>query len=77
MLRLWLLVAAGSALSCSLITKFDQDGQPCDPNASDPAASCLSDAGYTCVGGFCTKSVAAGGSDSGFDAGYKGAGDGG
>ena len=66
MRRLRLLVIASLFAGCSLMTKFDQDGQPCDKNEPNPLLSCLSDAGYTCVNGYCKKgAVDAGQADGG------------
>ena len=76
MRRLWMFVFASLGVGCSLITKFDQDGQPCDKTERNPAQSCLSDAGYTCVSGFCKKGPGSG-ADGGVDAGIDGGLDGG
>ncbi len=51
-----LVVAAALAFAagCSLLTSFDPEGQPCEAGA--PAGQeCLTDAGFTCVAGFCTR----------------------
>lgn len=78
MRRLRFLVIASLFVGCSLMTKYDLDGQPCDKNEPNPLLSCLSDAGYSCVNGFCTKGTAttdgggtvdSGGFDGSFDAG--------
>jgi hypothetical protein len=68
MRRLKFLVLASLFVGCSLMTRYDQDGQPCDKSELNPALSCLSDAGYTCVSGFCKKGTATS-SDGGLDAG--------
>jgi len=85
MRRLRFLVIASLFVGCTLMTKYDPDGQPCDLNEPDPLLSCLSDAGYTCVSGLCKKGTApgtdggadAGRADSGTDAGRDGGFDGG
>lgn len=41
--------------ACTLLTHFEPDGQPCDPGQTDPYLQCLSDAGYSCVAGFCRQ----------------------
>jgi hypothetical protein len=40
---------------CSVLTTYDVEGQPCDKNEPNLALSCLSDAGFICVDGFCKK----------------------
>jgi hypothetical protein len=68
-------VAAAFALagSCTLITNFDPEGQPCDNAEADPSLKCLTDAGYHCdpTTLLCTKKGTAGtgGGDAGSDAG--------
>ena len=69
MRRLRFLIVASFFIGCSLMTKYDQDGQPCDPKEPNLTLSCLSDAGYVCVGGFCKK-----GALPPEDAGFKDAG---
>ncbi len=50
-----LLLAALAALAaCTFLTAFDPEGQPCDVGAP-PGAQCLTDAGYFCVAGKCSK----------------------
>ena len=66
MRRLRFLVIASLCVGCTLLTKYDPDGQPCDLNEPDPLLSCLSDAGYACVNGLCKKGA---GKDGGFDGG--------
>ena len=68
MRRLRVLLIGSSFAACSLVTTFDVDGQPCDKNEPNPALSCLSDAGYACVNGFCKKGKPTG-SDGGLDGG--------
>ncbi len=65
MRRLRVLVIGTALAGCSLITKFDQDGQPCDKSEPNPALTCLSDAGYACVDGFCKRSPTSGTQDAG------------
>ena len=78
MRRVRFLFFATAAAGCSVLTTFDIDGQPCDKNEPNPALSCLSDAGFVCVGGFCKKGSLPGAADGGFDAGLDaGATDGG
>ncbi len=51
----WLVLLFGLvAAGCTLLTSFDPEGQPCDP-AARGNDQCLSDAGYVCVGGVCTR----------------------
>ena len=81
MKRVLTLSLALAAAGCTLLTRFDPDGQPCDPGAP-PAMQCLTDAGYFCSAEkICTRSgtavVDAGqGNDAGatFDAGAADAG---
>ena len=54
------------AASCTLLTSFDPEGQPCNPGASTIADQCLP--GYGCVDGACRKG-AVGKLDAGVDAG--------
>ena len=76
MRRMRFVVIGSLFLGCSLLGKYDQDGQPCDKNEPNPALSCLSDAGYTCVNGFCKMGtvglVDAGPTDGGKDGGNLG-----
>ena len=68
--RVVVLGLAAAFTGCMFLTKFDPEGQPCDTSLSYEL-QCLSDAGYWCVGGKCTR-------DAGFiDAGSTDAGDGG
>jgi len=51
------VVAMLAALGgCTLLTSFDPEGQPCD-TAAPADQQCLTDAGYQCVDGKCTKNV--------------------
>ena len=65
----WLLGVAALAWSgCTFLTRFDPEGQPCDPNDPDPRTNCLTDAGYWCVDHACRKGPppdADGGTDAG------------
>ena len=69
MRRLRLLFFGSFFVGCSLMTKYDQDGQPCDKSEPNLALSCLSDAGYACVNGFCKKGAASSGDGGLVDAG--------
>jgi hypothetical protein len=54
----WLLavVLALAVLGgCTFLTNFDPEGQPCDPGTTVASEQCLTDAGYRCVGGLCTR----------------------
>lgn len=73
MRRARLVFFASLFVGCSLLGNYDLEGQPCDKAEPNPALSCLSDAGYTCVSGLCKKGVAPG-IDAGIDAGFKDAG---
>lgn len=57
------------AASCTLLTSFDPEGQPCNPGATTIADQCLP--GYGCVEGACRKG-AMGKLDGGVDAGSDG-----
>jgi len=51
------VLAAIVAAGCTLLTRFDPEGQPCDLQAA-PAMQCLTDAGYFCSAEkVCTKAV--------------------
>lgn len=61
-LALVALVVAGALAfvsGCSALTSFDPEGQPCDANAAVDQ-QCLSDAGYRCANGVCTRFADAG-----------------
>ena len=47
--------AAFTFAGCSLVTRFDPEGQPCDADAPQEL-KCLADAGYSCdARNICTK----------------------
>ncbi len=69
--KAWATVVLTGAASCTLLTQFDPEGQPCDKSAP-PALQCLTDAGYFCnAAGLCTRlgSGVDAGRDAGTDAG--------
>ncbi len=48
LVALALATAFALAGSCTLLTSFDPEGQPCDNRALNPEDKCLADAGYHC-----------------------------
>ncbi len=55
--RLWVIVVTLGVLSgtsCTLLTSFDPEGQPCDP-ATSSKSPCMTDAGYVCINRVCTR----------------------
>jgi hypothetical protein len=48
-----IITCAVLAASCTLLTRFDSEGQACDPSANDSVGSCLD--GFRCVDGKCKK----------------------
>ena len=78
--RLFVFGAFATLGGCMFLTQFNPEGQPCDPNDSNPITNCLTDAGYWCVKGECRKGPppdttwdggtdGGGSSDAGYDAG--------
>lgn len=57
--RLGLVGFLAALAACNALVNFDPEGQPCDPAPPSPALECLTDAGYRCIAGVCTKGTGA------------------